>query len=209
MNTRPVIDVSELHDSALDHQSPIWWGNTLMIAIETTMFVLLIATYFYLRQNFNLWPPPRVNWLPAIHRPLPSLFYPTLNVACLLGSLVPMWLAIRAAEARNEPALRVWLALAIVFGLLTVYLRFHEFSATQFKWDDNAYASIFWTILGMHLGHIITGTAENSMMLTWALFKPLDDKHVRDIRVTGIYWSWVVGIWIPMYAILFLGPRFF
>ena len=47
------------------------------------------------------------------------------------------------------------------------------------------------------------------MMLTWVLLKGLDDKHARDVRVTAVYWYWIVGTWIILYAIVFPGPRFF
>jgi hypothetical protein len=46
------LDVSSLPDSALDARSPVWWGNLLLICIETTTMVLLIACYFYIRRNF-------------------------------------------------------------------------------------------------------------------------------------------------------------
>ena len=52
MSTRAVIDVSELPHHEFDTYDPVWWGNNLLLAIETSMFAILIATYFYLRQNF-------------------------------------------------------------------------------------------------------------------------------------------------------------
>ena len=57
--TEHTIDVSDLPPAVEDHRSPIWWGNLLLLCIETTMFGLLVATYFYLRMNFNQWPPVR------------------------------------------------------------------------------------------------------------------------------------------------------
>ena len=71
MNNRAVIDVSRLPASAMDHRSPIWWGNILLLLIETTMFALLIATYLYFRiVDFDRWPPPRVPGGPS--RPGPA-----------------------------------------------------------------------------------------------------------------------------------------
>ena len=31
-----VIDVSDLPESAFDWRDPVWWGNTLLICIETS-----------------------------------------------------------------------------------------------------------------------------------------------------------------------------
>ena len=58
MATRTIVDVSELPHHEFDTYDPVWWGNNLLLAIESSMFAILIATYFYLRQNFSLWPPP-------------------------------------------------------------------------------------------------------------------------------------------------------
>jgi cytochrome c oxidase subunit III len=78
----------------------------------------------------------------------------------------------------------------------------------KFRWDENAYAAIVWTTLGMHLLHLLAGTAENFIMMLWAWLRGLDTKHERDIRVNAVYWYWIVGIWIPIYAIIYFGPRF-
>jgi heme/copper-type cytochrome/quinol oxidase subunit 3 len=59
----------------------------------------------------------------------------------------------------------------------------------------------------MHLLHIIVSTSENTAMLLWALTHGLDQKHARDVRVSAAYWYWVVGIWIPLYLLLYFGPR--
>ena len=59
----------------------------------------------------------------------------------------------------------------------------------------------------MHLIHLITGTAENLIMTVWIWLKGLDIKHARDIRVGAGYWYWIAGIWIPLYTIIYFGPR--
>jgi hypothetical protein len=38
MSTRAVIDVSELPHHEFDTYDPVWWGNNLLLAIETSMF---------------------------------------------------------------------------------------------------------------------------------------------------------------------------
>jgi len=209
MNARPTLDVSRLPANALDHRSPIWWGNLLLLLIETTMFALLVASYFYFRQNFQQWPPPRADGFRLVLHPVPSLPVATLNLILLLISFAPMWWVDRACLKRNTLAIRIGLLLCIFFGIVTITLRFFEFRALQFRWDENAYAAIVWTLLGMHLLHLITGTVENSIMTAWVFAKGLDDKHARDIRVTAVYWYWIIGIWVLLYGIIFLGPRIF
>jgi cytochrome c oxidase subunit III len=207
--SRPVIDISNLPNTELDHRSAIWWGNLLLLAIETTMFALLIGGYFYLRNNFTQWPPPLIKGPMAYFDPVPALPVPTINLFILLLSVAPMVWADRAAlHLKQGPVCRA-LAGCIVLGLVAIALRFREFSALQFRWDDNAYGSIVWVMVAMHLLHLIVATLELGLMLAWILRKDMDGKHARDVRVTAVYWYWIVGVWIPLYVIIFPGPRIF
>jgi heme/copper-type cytochrome/quinol oxidase subunit 3 len=99
------------------------------------------------------------------------------------------------------------MAVMVAIGVVTIALRFLEFDALQFRWDDNAYAGIVWTTVGMHLLHLVTGTAENLLMALWVWIKGLDTKHARDIRVGAVYWYWIAAIWIPLYVMIYFGPR--
>jgi heme/copper-type cytochrome/quinol oxidase subunit 3 len=101
MSTRAVIDVSELPSHEFDTYDPVWWGNNLLLAIESSMFMILIATYFYLRQNFPLWPPP-IAQLTATLDPLPQLSYGTLNTILLVLSCGPMILTDISARRGNR-----------------------------------------------------------------------------------------------------------
>jgi len=211
MSGRMVIDASQLPEGETDHRSLIWWGNFLLLLVETTVFGLLLACYFYYRQNFSGFPPPRVHDLPVIYHPVPDLELPSINMMLLLVSCVPMFCADRLCLKKDPNERLVGLALAVVvlFGFLIAGLRFAEFSSIHFKWNENAYASTVWLFLGMHLFHIFTGTLELLLMLAWTCVKQLDVKHARDIRVTAVYWYWLAGIWVPLYIILFWGPRWF
>src|SRR5947209_11805396 len=89
MSARRVLDVSGLPHHSFEKDS-VWWGNWGLLAIETTMFAIAIATYFYVRQNFQLWPPPLTDTQPPELRPLPYLTVATLNMLLLVISCVPM-----------------------------------------------------------------------------------------------------------------------
>src|SRR3954463_7396082 len=95
-DSRPAIDVSKLPSSALDYRSPLWWGNALLLCIETSMFALVIASYLYFRRNFEQWPPPKVDQIPPIEHPLPFLPLASVNLILMLLSVVPMIIADRA-----------------------------------------------------------------------------------------------------------------
>lgn len=209
MSPRPAIDVTLLPESVLDHRSLVWWGNLLLIGIETTMFALLVAGYFYLRPKFTAWPPPLASGPIGVLDPVPHLGLPAINLGVLLLTLVPMIVADRVCLRMNKPAVTGALTAFLAVGSVCIALRFREFSALRFRWDDNAYGSIVWTIVGLHLLHLFVGVLEIVVMLIWILIKGLDEKHARDVRVTAVYWYWVVATWVVLWAIIFPGPRFF
>src|SRR3954453_15174761 len=192
--SRTYLDVSKLPSSALDHRSPIWWGNALLLCIETSMFALAIASYFYFRRNFEQWPPPKIDQMPVLYHPVPKLFWGTTSLIILLVSLIPMIIADRAALRMNENAVRIAAAIGLLLALATIYVGFKEFPGLIHRWDDNAYGSITWTLLGLHLMHVMIIAVEDGLMTAYIWVHGLDDKHARDIRVTAIYWYWIVAV---------------
>jgi len=205
---RAIIDVSALPKTVLDHRSPIWWGNTLLLAIETTMFALFVAIYFYARVvDFTIWPPPNGNTVPPVYHTAPDLLVPTINLCILLASVAPMLWVDRACLKRDARAVKIGLTLCVLLGFVIIGIRFLEFNSLHFKWNDNAYASIIWTIVGLHLTHLVIATSENLIMTIWVFVKGLDDKHARDIRVTAVYWYWVAGMWVLLFALIWGGAR--
>ncbi|HYK20184.1 MAG TPA: cytochrome c oxidase subunit 3 [Pyrinomonadaceae bacterium] len=206
MSTRAVIDISELPHHAFDTYDPVWWGNNVLLAIETSMFAILIATYFYLRQNFALWPPP-VAQLTATLNPLPQLLYGTLNTVLLVLSCIPMVLTDLSARRGDRFMSQVGLVIAVFCGAIAVVLRGFEFSAVYFRWDSNAYGSAVWFLLGMHMMHLAILTSEAVLLCVWVFTREYDMKHRVDIVTLAIYWYWVVAIWLVIYGVVYFTPR--
>src|SRR5689334_15499059 len=90
------IDVRDLPASEIDTQSPLWWGNTLNLVMETIVFAGLIAMYVTIVMNTDPFPPVRTtSGLPVIRHAVPDLFLPTIGLIVLLVSLIPaIWLDI-------------------------------------------------------------------------------------------------------------------
>jgi heme/copper-type cytochrome/quinol oxidase subunit 3 len=206
MSARPVIDVSELPHHGFDTFDPVWWGNNFLLAIETSMFAICIATYYYLRQNFALWPPPLAQ-LTAPLNPLPNLGPGTANTILLVLSCVPMiWADISARRGRRRGA-QIGLLICLICGIVAIALRSFEFAAVKFRWDSNAYGSIVWFLLGLHLLHLVTLTCETVLLTIWSFVREFDMKHRVDMTALAIYWYWVVGIWLLLYGIIYFTPR--
>ncbi len=201
------LDVAELPSTVFDVSAPLWWGNLLLLFIETAMFGILATIYFSVMMNTEPFPPPRVDHLPVLYDPVPDLFLPTVGLAILLISLIPcIWLDLSARRRQSRSA-NIAIVLTLILTLAAIAVRYYEFDSLHFKWNDNAYGSITWMILGMHLLHIIALATEDIFLMIWMFTKGMDDKHALDLTVTAVYWYWIVGMWVLLYGLVYLVPR--
>jgi len=161
----------------------------------------------YLRHNFDQWPPPRVEQLPWLSNPNPDLLWGTLNLLLLLGSVVPMYLTDKAARRKDRNEVILWLGVMILVSVLANAIRFVEFRHLNVRWDVNAYGSLVWLILGLHVTYLISAALEFFIMWLWVTTKDLDDHHAMDITLAAIYWYWIAGTWLILYVIVYLGAR--
>jgi heme/copper-type cytochrome/quinol oxidase subunit 3 len=160
------------------------WGMALFIATEATLFGTLIATYFYLRFNTTRWPPPGV--------PDPKVALPLILTAVLVASTVPVFFASRAARAGN--ARLAWLLFLGAFVIQGAYLgvQIHEFvgDLAKFSPHDSAYASIYFTLLGVHHAHVALGLALE-LWLLGKLLRGLTRYRLVGVRAIAMYWYFV------------------
>ena len=197
---QPALDAATLPDQRLSQHAPIWWGNTLTLVIEAVGFAILIATYFYIRHNFDSWPPAGTQ--------LPDLPIPTLNVALLVVSILPMWYAAKLARARDKAnVIAALLVVCVVFGIAAAVIRILEFKSVHTRWDTNAYGAIVWSILVVHFAHIIAATFETFSIAILMLAGPVEEKSYVDVTANAVYWYFVALSWVAFYALVFLSPR--
>jgi heme/copper-type cytochrome/quinol oxidase subunit 3 len=188
------IDVSELPSIAFGARSLAWWATLLLMLIEGTAFILIVAAYLYFRDQTGVWPPePPMNPRPA-----------TAVTLALVASVVPMLLAHAAALRMRLRAMRLWLAVSTAMAIAALVARGFEFAALPYRWDASAYASVIWTTLGLHTFEVLTGTLEN-VVLTLILFRrEVEQKRAVDVETTALFWMFAVGIWVPIYAVFYV-----
>ncbi len=200
MTSQSVIDVSLLPESEFGSRSVLWWGILSMVAIESAMFGTLGAAYFYIRLSFAEWPPHGIA--------LPDLGIPTLMLAVLLISCIPMYIADHLAiSGRDNRAMLFWVWIGIMFGFVLVVIRWYEFNALRVRWDDNAYGSIVWFIIGVHSVHVLSSTLETLVLAVHLRGKNIDRKHRTDVHVDTVYWYFVVASYAAFYFIIYWSPR--
>lgn len=195
---RRVVDVAAMPNDAFGNQGLIWWGTVGFMVIEGSMFVIGIVVYFYLRLKVQEWPPSLPN---------PDYTYGTLNLLLVLVSCVPNQLAKSAAERMNLGSVRLWLTVLVLIGIANTVLRGFEYTALGCRWNDNAYASIVWVLLSMHTIHLVTDVCDSGVLLAIAFTGPVGKRRFVDFSENSLYWYFIVAWWIPIYATIYLAPR--
>jgi cytochrome c oxidase subunit III len=193
------IDVRSLPNLVSGSRAPIWWGIVMLLAIEATVFGTLIASYFYLRMGEAQWPPPGID--------PPKLGLATINTLVLLASSVPMYYADRAVTEGNLRRLRWGLALAVLLATIFLALKVVEYSDVEYTWDTGAYGSIVWLIIGFHSAHVVSLILKTLVMLVLAWLGYFNEKRTLGVQVNGLYWHFVVAVWVPLYVVLYWAPR--
>ncbi|HYP87723.1 MAG TPA: cytochrome c oxidase subunit 3, partial [Polyangiaceae bacterium] len=177
-------------------RDPRWVAVVLLIAIEATVFGLMVFTYFYTRGRLQVWPPTSPG-------PRELRFGAAVLVALLLSAFTTHLINRELYGARLLNARRLLVA-TTVLSLVALGLRAVELSHLPFRWDSNVFGSIFWGLLCLHTMHLIAGNFENLLFLVLLYRGPIEKKHLVDLEVNGVYWYFVVFSWLPLYAILYL-----
>lgn len=198
MKQRLVQDVSGLPTSGFGSASPIWWGTLAFIALEGTGFALAAGAYLYLRQVNPQWP---------IAAPPPNHWPGTILLILLLVSMVPNALVDRAAKEQRLQPVQFWLVVMTLLGIIAVAIRAWEFTQLNVRWDDNAYGSITWFVLGLHATHLLTDLGDTVVLAVLMFTRHVTKRRFSDVSDNAFYWYFVVASWVILYALLYWVPR--
>ncbi|MDQ1077610.1 cytochrome c oxidase subunit 3 [Pseudoroseomonas cervicalis] len=200
MTPRPVLDLSRLPMHCRGSGSPSWWGTLAFMLIEGTGFALMAAILLYLASLSPAWPPQGA--------PLPRPGPGALMTLLLLLSLVPNLLLSRWAARHDLRRVRLGLVVMALLGTLALVPRIHEFAALGVSWDDSAYGSALWMMLGLHTTHVLTDLVETFVLAALMFTRHAENpRRFDDVRDGALYWNFVVLTWPPIFLLIYGLPR--
>jgi heme/copper-type cytochrome/quinol oxidase subunit 3 len=147
--------------------------------------------------------------VPPLFNPVPDLPLPTAELILIVLSCIPMYWTDMAARRDDARRVKIGLTFMFLVAATAVTLRFFEMqqSHLKFRWDDNAYGSVIWVILGLHLTYLLAAMLEFFIMGAWVFRHGLDFKHGLDVTLAGGYWYWTAGTWVLCYLTVYFGAR--
>jgi heme/copper-type cytochrome/quinol oxidase subunit 3 len=181
---------------------PGWWGLMLVLGADVSAFASMIASYYYVRfVTSSVWPPKG--------DPLPKLLKSSIMTGLLVASAVPM----AVADLGLKSGRRAWLVLGALAtavlggGFVAVeYLEYLDELKTSQPAKD-AYGSLFYTLTGFHVLHIMLGVLALLMFTVAGLTGRMGRGHHVVIRLFSLYWYTSIVVWVVLYAVLYWSVR--
>jgi cytochrome c oxidase subunit 3 len=174
-----------------------WWGVMTLIVTEGSLFGYLLFTYFYLAsQTEQHWPPDG----------LPMLTMPGLNTLILLASSVFVWASERCLQRSRLRWSFASMALALSLGVCFVVIQLNEWGKKTYDMTTNLYGSLYFTITGFHILHLIVGLIILMLLLLWIALGYFDDRRYAAVTIGGLYWHFIDVVWLFVFTTLYLTP---
>lgn len=188
----------ELPVGSIGHHANGWWGALTLIATEAALFAYLLFSYFYVAvQNGR-------DWLPA---ELPGFKLAGPNTVVLIASSVLVWRGERAIKRGAAESASLWIAAGALLGAIFVGVQVVEWSDKKFGIATSSYGSLYFTITGFHMLHVIVGVAILLALALWSALGYFDSRRNAAISAGAIYWHFVDAVWLAIFTSLYVTPH--
>jgi len=185
-----------VEQKAVLHRTTI--GFWLYLMTDCALFASLFATYVVLHGSTAGGPGSRQLF------ELPTALTETL---VLLISSYACGMAVLAMRRKNVRQVLIALAVTAVLGVtfLAIELReFITFSLDGAGWQRSAFLSAFFTLVGTHGLHILTGLIWLTVTVVTLLRVGLTDKVARQLTLFSLFWHFLDLVWIFIFTVVYL-----
>ena len=171
-------------------------GMLLFIASEVMLFGSFFTAYFFVRVvNGYAWPPQGFE--------LPR-FVAGVNTVILVTSSFTVHWALQSIRRGNRAGLQAGLVLTFLMGLTFLLTQMIEYARVGFAPHDNAFATIFFSLTGLHGMHVFVGLMLLLAATTRAFRGHFTPEHHHGVEIPGIYWHFVDVMWIVVYTTVYI-----
>jgi heme/copper-type cytochrome/quinol oxidase subunit 3 len=81
-----------------------------------------------------------------------------------------------------------------------------EWKGHPYGMTAHLYGSLYFTITGFHMAHVVVGLIVLAVMTLWIALGYLDAKRIAPITIGGLYWHFVDVVWLFIFSTLYLSP---
>jgi cytochrome c oxidase subunit III len=175
---------------------PLVFGVVVFLASELMFFAALFAAYFDLREQAapGTWPPPYVHL---------DTLDSSIGTALLFVSSLVMLAMTRAASRYRIRAARAWLAAGIVCALGFIAIALYGYAHDTFTIASSAYGSLYFTMTGFHLLHVVAGVGLLVAMWLGLRSPAIRADHLAGAEAISYYWHFVFVVWLGLWSSIY------
>lgn len=186
-----------LQVGSVGRRAPGWWGVIMLVLTEGALFAFLLFCYYYFAVQYGR------EWLPI---ELPKFKLSGPNTVILLLSSVAVWFGERGVKRGSRATLSVGLLVGILLGALFVGIQVKEWSDKPFTISSDSYGSVYFTVTGFHMAHVVGGLLALLAMFAWSLLGYFDDKRHAAVTIGALYWHFVDAVWLTIFFTFYVTP---
>lgn len=174
-----------------------WWGMIGLVLTESALFAYLLFSYFYVASQAHApWPP---GGLPSLRIALP-------NTIILLAGSGTVWWGERGIKRGDVGQLKKGLAATLVLGAVFFGLQLLEWKLASFSLTSGVYGSLYFTVTGLHMAHVLLGLGMLAVLLLWSALGYFGLQRHAAVSIGAIYWHFVTAVWLAVFATFYVTP---
>ncbi len=177
---------------------PALLGMLLFIISEIMVFGAFFTAYFFIRVVAEPG-----GWFPIDGKELP-VAVAGVNTAILVSSSLTLHWAQTSIKNGNRFGLQAGMAATFLLGLTFLFIQINEYVHIGFAAQDNAQATIFFSLTGLHGAHVTIGLVLLAMVTIRAFRGHFSPEHHHGVEIPGIYWHFVDVMWIVVYTSVYV-----
>lgn len=184
---------------AIDTRASGWWAMIFVVFTEASLFAYLLFSYFYLAVQPHLPGTFPEGGAPSLALALPN------TVILLLSSVAVSWAQLNI-ERNDKRHLVVGLGIGAVLGMIFLAVQYFEWAGKTFGLASSPYSSLYFTITGFHMAHVVVGVAMLWALFLWSWMGYFNRVRYAHIHIGALYWHFVDAVWLVVFFTFYITP---
>lgn len=195
--SEPRVSVVAMGYGSINRRAAGWFGVLTLILTEAALFGYLLFSYYFLAIQGGS------DWLP---REMPSFRLSGPNTAILIISSVCVWFGEHGARQSSRWRTVLGLGAGLVLGIIFVTIQVFEWLDKPFQINSNAYGSLFFTVTGFHMAHVVAGLFVLAPLTLWSGLGYFNAERHAPVSIGAIYWHFVDVVWLAVFFTFYITP---
>ncbi len=191
------LEIVALDVGTINRRSLGWWGMWTLIITEAFLFAYLLFSYYYMASQ---------NGQGFIPRELPSFRLSGPNTIILIVSSVCVWFGEEGVKKEKLLQGLAGIGVAIVLGAIFVGIQLKEWADKPFTLSSHPYGSLFFTVTGFHMAHVVAGLIVLGTLFVWTALRYFNAERHAPVSIGAMYWHFVDVVWLTVFFTFYITP---